>query len=279
MPERFSRRSVEVLENREIATGHFVTTLGDAQMAALSRPGQFFQVRLRNGAGPFLPRPFSMFDWYRDDSGSVAGFKILYKVVGEGTSRLSRLAVGDSVALTGPLGNEFEMPGEGRRVLMVAGGIGVAPFLALARACVESGVHGERMELLYGARTAGHLVALDEFRQLGVGVTAATDDDSGPRRASALALLEERLATFSGDDRPVVYAAGPTAMLEVLSRLCRRLELDAQVSLEARMICGFAVCNSCAVRVISPDSEQGWEYKLVCRDGPVFNACSLYVDR
>ena len=278
MPERFARESVKIISNREVAPGHFVTTFADAEMAAASDPGQFYQVRLKGRGGPFLPRPFSIFDWHRDGAGEPAGFKILYKVVGQGTTGLSKLSPGETVAVTGPLGNTFEMPREGQELIMVAGGIGVGPFMALARKCVESGMSPERIELLYGAQRSDLLVAVDDFRELGIEVVTATDDGSGGRQATAPALLAERLDAAKGADEPAIVAAGPMGMLDALVLFCRERGITAQLSLEARMICGIAVCNSCAVRVRAPEAEDGWDYKLVCRDGPVFSSAALWVD-
>ena len=277
MAKKLTRQSVEVIENRKIAPGHFVMSLGDAEMAEAALPGQFFQVRLKGRGAPFLPRPFSIFDWSPGEGGRITGFRILYKVVGSGTKGLSHLGAGDRVAVTGPLGNSFEMPEGRERVAMVAGGIGVAPFLAFARNCIEAGFAPENIELLYGAQRAEFLVAVDEFRDLGIEVITATDDGSAGRRTTALGLLEERLAD-SGEGDLTVYSAGPTAMLNALALFCNHRGIPAQLSLEARMICGFGVCNSCAVKVVSPESEGGWDYKLVCRDGPIFQAESLYIE-
>lgn len=277
MPERFAKTSVAVLSNERVAPGHFVTTFADREIAGKSGAGQFYQVRLKGANAPFLPRPFSIFDWHRDDRGEVAGFKILYKVVGQGTEALSGLAGGDAVAITGPLGNTFEVPGLDTQVLIVAGGIGIAPFPAFVRTCLESAVPAERIKVLYGARSQQLLVAVDAFEALGVEVSTATDDGSSGVRGTAAGLLEDEIARC-GPDGALVYGSGPTAMLEALTVFCRRRGVRAQLSLEARMVCGIAVCNSCAVRVISDKDKDGWDYKLVCRDGPVFNADALYVE-
>ena len=96
MPERFAKLSVPVTANECVAPGHHVTTFGDAEMGGAALPGQFFQIRLTGPGAPFLPRPLSIFDWDIDDAGGVVGFKVLYKVVGEGTTCLSKLESGDT---------------------------------------------------------------------------------------------------------------------------------------------------------------------------------------
>lgn len=276
MPERFAKLSVPVTANECVAPGHQVTTFGDAEMAVGALPGQFFQIRLSGPAAPFLPRPLSIFDWDLDDAGRPVGFKVLYKVVGEGTTCLSVLEPGETVAATGPLGNSFELPEVAARSLLVAGGIGIAPFKAFVVRCIAQGADPTEIELLYGARTKELLVCVEDFEALGVRVHTVTDDGSSGRAGTAVGLLEERLV--EGCLPPRIYASGPTPMLLALAALCRRRDIEAQVSLEARMICGIALCNSCAVRVVSQKDPEGWEYKLVCREGPVFNARSLYVE-
>jgi len=116
---------------------------------------------------------------------------------------------------------------------------------------------------------------VDEFASLGVKVSLATEDGTAGRRGTALDLLREH--TVGGADDVVVYSSGPERMLEALARLCREEGIRGYLSLEARMACGVGVCNSCAVRVRSEEDEEGWIYKLVCRDGPVFSAERLYV--
>ena len=176
MADRFAKISVPVLANEKVAPEHYVTTLGDGEIGRRTRPGQFYQVRLKGHGAPFLPRPFSIFDWSSDALGEVTGFKILYRVVGRGTAALSMLAPGDEVAVTGPLGNTFSIPEPGKRVILAAGGIGIAPFMAFVRASIDKGVSPKDIELAYGARTRSLVVAADAFAALGVDVGFATDD-------------------------------------------------------------------------------------------------------
>ncbi len=277
MADRFVKISVPVLANEQVALGHYVMTLGDAEMGRMTRPGQFYQVRLKGSGAPFLPRPFSIFDWSLDASGEVTGFKILYRVVGRGTEALSALAPGDEVAVTGPLGNTFSIPEPGKRVILAAGGIGIAPFMAFVRASIDRGVSPEHISVAYGARTRALIVAADVFEALGVEVSFATDDGTLGVKGTTLDLLERCIG--AGDAGEVaIYASGPTPMLEAVALFCRARGIQGELTLEARMVCGVAVCNSCAIRVISPDDPDGWQYKLVCRDGPVFAARSLYVE-
>jgi dihydroorotate dehydrogenase electron transfer subunit len=273
---KYTRDAVRVAANKPVAPDHYAMTLLDAEMAEGTSPGQFFQVRLKGPGAPYLPRPFSIYDWHLDENGRKAGITILYKVVGTGTAALSRLDAGDEVALTGPLGNAFGDPEGADSILILAGGIGIAPFLTLVRSLLEKGVPKDSVSLLYGARTASLIIEEERFRDLGIGVEIATDDGTAGARGTVMELLG-RHCSIVPPKRMFVYASGPMPMLNVVSLFCAGRGIRGEVTLEARMICGVGVCNSCAVAVKSPKAPDGWEYKLVCRDGPVFSASSLYL--
>ena len=274
--KKYARESVPVVANVKVAEGHYAMTLGDAEMAQEAQPGQFFEVRLKGPGAPFLPRPFSIYDWQIEKDARKSGFKILYKVVGKGTEALSQLKPGDTVAVTGPLGNTFSSPDAAKSIMILAGGIGIAPFLALIRRSIADGARPEAFHLLYGARTASLIVEEKPFVELGVAMEVATDDGTRGVRGTVMDLLA-RHCELVGPDEIRAYASGPTPMLNVLALFCEKRGIRCELSLEARMICGIGVCNSCAVAVTSDKAPDGWEYKLVCRDGPVFEAQALYL--
>lgn len=276
MPEttKYARNDVRVLSNDEVAPEHFLITLADHEMASTAHAGHFFQVRLTGSDAPYLPRPFSIYDWHEDDSGRRTAVKLLYKVVGKGTSALSRLKAGDTVAVTGPLGNTFTLPTPDKIALVAAGGIGIASFLSLLKEALAAGYPAKQFHLLYGARCQSLLVEHERFAELGASVEVITDDGSCGIRGNVLDLVRKRARGLS-KEAFTVYASGPTPMLDAVGRYCQEHGINGELTLEARMICGFGACNSCAVAVKSPKAPDGWEYKLVCRDGPVFSAESL----
>lgn len=273
---KYTRNDVGIVSNEEVAPEHFLVTLADEEMAAAARPGQFFQLRLTAGDAPYLPRPFSMYDWHEGDSGRRTAVKLLYKVVGKGTAALSRLKTGDTVAVTGPLGNTFSVPARGKTALVAAGGIGIASFLGLLKEALATGYPAERFRLLYGARCQSLLVERERFAELGASVELITDDGSCGVRGNVLDLLRKHVDGLSRGSF-TVYASGPTPMLDAIARYCQDNRISGELTLEARMICGFGACNSCAVPVKSPKAPDGWEYKLVCKDGTVFSAESLWL--
>ena len=279
MPEakKYTNDSVVVISNECVAAEHYCMTLGEPRMAQEARAGQFFQVRLKGEGAPFLPRPFSIYDWREDDSGRRVAFDILYKVVGKGTAALSRLRAGDKVAVTGPLGNTFTLPERGKTALVAAGGIGIASFLTVLREWIGSGLPVKDFRLLYGARCRSLLVEERKFAALGAGVEVITDDGSCGVRGTVLDLVKRHVERGAAGEF-VIYASGPMPMLEAVARYCQEKGIRGELTLEARMICGFGVCNSCAAAVKSDKAADGWDYKLVCRDGPVFSAESLWLE-
>ena len=228
-------------------------------------PGQF--VMLSPGAvgaaprsDPLLPRPMAVF---RERAGAGgAEIEILYKRSGRGTQLLSEAVAGDAVAVVGPLGRGFETEAHAGRALLVAGGTGIASVFELARRERDR----RPVDVLLGARSAGDLMAVDDFAALDVGLGIATEDGSRGERGLVTALLEKHLA--DGGDA-TVYSCGPTPMMERCAAIAEERGVRCFVSLENTMACGFGVCLGCA----APHRRGG--YALVCREGPVFDGADV----
>lgn len=242
-------------------------TLEAPGIARAARPGQFVMLQVHGGRDPLLRRPMSV---CRAPGASRRRVEILYKVVGEGTRRLSRQPVGVRLAALGPLGNGFRLPagrrgGEEPPPLLVAGGVGIAIFPFLAEALRA---RGARPLLLYGARTSRDLVGLDLFRSRGVDVRLATEDGSRGTKGFVTALLEPLLG--GAGPRPAIFACGPTPMLRAVGALALERGAPCQLALESQMPCGIGVCLGCVVAC--PGDASGPIYRRVCTEGPVFEA-------
>jgi len=266
-----------VVAHERMACDTYRMKLRCPEIARRVLPGQFFMVRPATESDPLLGRPFALFDVF-EEGGAPAGVEFGYLVVGKLTSEMARWRPGDEARIWGPLGNGFPTPPTGR-LLMVAGGIGQTPFLAVAREALGLRRYGrparrfeekpERVTLLYGVRSAEHLAGLSDFRMDGLTVRVSTDDGSAGRHGFVTGLLEEELSA----DRPAaVYCCGPEPMMRAVADRCAKAGVPCWLSLESPMACGFGACFSCVVKVKTDD---GWDYRRSCVEGPVFRAEGL----
>jgi NAD(P)H-flavin reductase len=195
---------------------------------------------------PFLPRAFSVLRSHEDGR-----LEFLFENVGPGTRRLCELRAGDGLWLLGPLGVGFRAPEEGRRPLLVGGGVGIAPL------AIWQDVLGA--PALLGFRDALHAVGADLLDSPRV----ATDDGSVGHHGLVTELLREEI-----DSEVTVYACGPPPMLEAVRALCSEAGVPAQLALESGMACGYGACFGCVV-----PTRNG--YVRLCVDGPVLDAGDL----
>jgi dihydroorotate dehydrogenase electron transfer subunit len=215
----------------------------DGPTDALTHAGQFANIRID---GMYLRRPFSIVDW---DSG---GFVILYKIVGEGTRKLSNIPIGRTLDVMLGLGNGFDMT-VSRAPLLIGGGVGVPPLYALAK---RFAVNNITPTALLGFASKYDIILADELRGLGCKVIVTLETD-GQRVTDR---LDEAAA-----DRDFYYACGPEGMLRAVKRQC---PLPGQLSLETRMACGVGLCRGCTRETLAGG-------KRICVDGPVFNKEAL----
>jgi NAD(P)H-flavin reductase len=219
-------------------------------------PGQFAMLAAAEGWGggeqqrPLLPRAFSIAR--RSDGES----HFLLEDVGPGTRRLCELRAGERLWVLGPLGRGFYAPPQGRRAILIGGGVGIAP-LAILQDVLQAPA-----TVLLGFR--------DRARAQGAalldGARVATDDGSSGHHGLVTDLLA---AGLQRDPEAVVYACGPAGMLEGVRALCAASDTPAQLALEAGMACGFGACFGCVV------PRRGGGYLRVCVDGPVIDAAEL----
>lgn len=249
-----------VIERRALSPDASLLVLRSGFLASTMRPGQFTMVRIPEAEGLLLRRPYS----FCDADPARERFSLLVKEVGPGTRALARLSEGTEVDCLGPLGSEFEMPAAERRPVIVAGGVGIAPFVAFCRALRGA---GRDATVLLGGRTAHDLYLREEFEALGMNVRCTTEDGSFGDKGLVTSLLEEELRGV-----PVqLYSCGPTPMLVKVAEIARRYGAPHQVSLERRMGCGMGCCLGCVVYTT--------EYVRCCTEGPVFDADAIQWQR
>jgi dihydroorotate dehydrogenase electron transfer subunit len=209
-------------------------------------------------------RPFSVADVVEDR------IALAFIVVGKGTSKMAEMVPGLAVPLLGPLGRPFDFREPSKRHVMVAGGIGSAPFPLLARVLEEADPDAERVVLL-GGRTEGHLYCLERFRELGCDVRLATDDGSAGHHGLVTDLLDPLLT----EPGARLYACGPTPMFRTLAARLEGHDIACEISVEPIMACGFGACYGCVVPV---REGEGFSYVKSCQEGPTFDIRSLRMD-
>ena len=270
-------------------------------------------IRLAGCNDPILGRPLALYDVADNADGEPDALDVVYLMVGKMTRRLAALEPGAKLEIWGPLGNGFPAQ-QTEHLIMVAGGIGQTPFLALAREylglrrygdpprggdCPDSCGHrrealvgkngtvplnpttaprsvprAKKITLCYGVRSAEYLAGVEDFRSLGVDVRLATDDGSLGHRGLVTELIEP--AAKSSADPCRLVCCGPEPMLKAAAGVALRLNLPCQVSLETPMACGMGICFSCAAKI--RDGRGGWDYRRTCVEGPIFNAADVEFD-
>lgn len=215
------------------------------------RSGQFVDIVV---AGLYLRRPMSVAD------SSENSLTVLYKVIGEGTLRMTALKSGDKADVLTHLGNGFDLSAE--KPLLIGGGIGCAPLYQLAEDFNKAGL---RPQIVLGFKNAAEIYYRSEFERLG-DVRITTDDGSEGFFGNAVQYVKTAVqAEAMTFDR--YYACGPNVMLKAMKSYSQ----NGQLSLEARMGCGFGVCMGCSIKTVSG-------FKRVCKEGPVFDVSEVLFD-
>lgn len=261
----------EVLELERVGDDGVILSVRPEIPTPDVRASRFFMLRHEDPRSPAIPRPFSL---YRQRGNEL---DFLIKVMGRGTRALAESRPGEKLRLIGPLGNGWPaLDGDGPPWVMLAGGVGSAPFyLAIEQAL--KGMDGrprcrkDQIALLFGAARRGLLYDVDAFRGFGVKVFTATDDGSDGLRGNVLQLLDELWTKGALPRECRLLACGPERMLEAVERLAHQRQLECWLSLETLMGCGVGICNGCPVPT-RPDGPLGkWPNAKCCVEGPVFS--------
>jgi dihydroorotate dehydrogenase electron transfer subunit len=240
-----------VISNLEISKNIYEMIIETKDIPNKTREGQFVNLYSKSEA-TLLPRPISICEVDRHNN----LLKLVYAVVGKGTTEFSIIKKGDKVEVMGPLGNGYNII-DCEESILVGGGVGVPPLVELAK-----NIKGKKTIYL-GFRTDTYLV--EELKKYG-DVHVATDDGSYGFNGTVIELMNQNNATGN-----IIYSCGPKPMLKALKEWAENKQISAQLSLEERMGCGFGACVGCVCK-IKANNEYGYTYKKVCKDGPIFDA-------
>ena len=214
------------------------------------QPGQFVQVEVPNSKSTYLRRPISIN--YVDYANNQLW--LLVRKAGEGTSSLMKLAENDVVNLMLPLGNGFTIfPGE--TMLLIGGGVGVAPLLYLGKKAKEAGAN---VKFLLGARTENDLLKLEQFEAVGDVFVSTENGGKGEK-----GFVTQHSVLNSGSFSRIA-CCGPMPMMKAVAKIAKDKSIECEVSLENVMACGLGACLCCV-----EDTVEG--NVCVCKEGPVFN--------
>ena len=243
----------EVIDIRFPVKGNYIIRLKSPENIPTVKPGNFAEIHINNSPDVFLRRPFSILDV--DYENRIISFYI--KVIGKGTKQLGNFNKGDNLSIIYPLGNSFTLPAKAKKVLMIGGGSGIAPFILLGKELLKNKIEAT---FLLGGRSKKDILLTNEFSKYG-DVLITTEDGS---------LGEKGLVT----DHPVfkspefnfdkIYTCGPDPMMKAIARIAKEKEVECEVSLENMMACGIGACLCCVTETIEGN-------KRVCMEGPVFN--------
>ena len=245
--------------------GYVLLKLTDNEPLPVIRAGQFVEIKVENSPPTFLRRPISV-NFVDEERNELW---LLVQVVGEGTRRLAALQVGDTLNVLFPLGNGFTPGTADERVLLVGGGVGIAPLLEYAKQLRQSGA---TPYLLLGGRSATNLLQLDLFRQYGEVYVTTEDGSMGERgfvtNHSVLTSCNNQQSTINYQLFQRISWCGPKPMMMAVARWAREHGVRCEVSLENLMACGLGACLCCVEKTVRGNV-------CVCKEGPVFDINEL----
>jgi dihydroorotate dehydrogenase electron transfer subunit len=234
----------------------FVQKIYAPDISAVMHPGQFLNIKVTETIYPLLRRPFSICDYDGDY------IYIMFNIFGEGTKMLAGKKIDDQLDILGPLGKGFNTEGDYDTAVIVAGGLGAAPFPALFRRL------GSRNIMTFiGGRSHK-----DVIKYKMINYYTATDDGSEGIKGNVIDLLNKNIDKLR-KDKIKIFACGPNAMLRALKEFCIEHNFNCEASTECAMACGFGICQGCPIE----STHEKDKYLLVCKDGPVFNVMDVII--
>ena len=250
--------SAPIISNTEVLPNIYLLQAQAPEIASLAYPGQYVMVRCGEGYDMPLRRPLGI---HRISKGGIA---LLFTVIGRGTEWLSQRKAGERVDLFGPLGKGFEIYPSSRNLLLVAGGVGVAPLMALAEHAKAKGL---KFKLVIGEKNAAKIYP-ERLLPSGIKPVVTTEDGSLGQKGMVTDVLPQLIPAADQ-----IFVCGPLPMYRAIAKMGSKLgNKPTQVLLETVLGCGVGACLSCSI-----ETRQG--RKLVCKDGPVFEFGDIIWDK
>lgn len=245
----------EILENICISDNNFLMRVLSTKAIKHSKAGQFFMLK----SNTYLRRPISLY--YMTDN----TLEFYYHIKGSGTKYISNLKSGDIINIQGPLGNGFDTNIENNNILLIAGGVGIAPMKLLIDKLLEK---NNKITFIAGGSNSGSVSILNFFNFDSINTFICTDDGSVGEKLNTVQKFRSIL-DYNKFDR--VYTCGPTIMMNLVSKIAIENNIECYASLENMMACGVNVCLGCSIKT-------NIGQKKVCYDGSVFNSKDLILE-
>jgi dihydroorotate dehydrogenase electron transfer subunit len=259
--------SVELAEKLILSGGLVKEKFRSGEIASRLKPGNFVHIRVSMYCDPLFRRAMSIHECDGDT------FTIFFRVVGKGTKILSQVREGETVDILGPLGNGFEQPLPGEKIIMVSGGTGLPPLHFFTRRLIDNNAFADdNILFLCGISSSVDSPLVNDAESLGVPCRISSDDGCIGYRGFVTDLLVDELDKADIANTRV-YSCGPDNMLRAVSELCRKRGVRCQVSLEGHMPCGIGTCLGCVVQ----SSESDTEFRRICKEGPVFDSDEVVI--
>ena len=254
-----NQTSATITAIRDLGAGYFHLETTCPEIAQQAQPGHFINVRCES---VLLRRPLAVF------SVDASTIGIFFKACGKGTSWLSQRRAGDQINIVGPLGKGLFEENNAKRVILVAGGVGLAPLYFYLQYNQKSPA---KKILFYGARNAQTVFFQNELLDMADESYFVTEDGSLGEKGLVNEELRRFYLTEEPQDGDVVMTCGPNAMIKTIISFAESENLPCQVSLESYMGCGCGVCLSCVIPAADPNQE-GESYFRLCTEGPVVDS-------
>jgi len=283
----------KIILNEKLKGNSWHMVIETSQISLKAKPGQFIMVRITENNDPLFRRPFSIFKQFKIGQNSW-GLEIVYKIVGRGTKLMSKLRSGDKLDIIGPLGHGFEWDKDKKTHILIGGGTGIVSLFMLGEEISKESKKSDiNLNIFIGANNKDSVILEEEFNKLNARVRVSTDDGSYGYHGLVTDMLVDTFEKGEISTNCTIYGSGPEPMLKKLAHICKKYNIEGQVSIERHMMCGFGACLSCVCKIdplriskkrdlnssyihIVPGNNFG--YALVCKDGPVFNIEEVIFD-
>ncbi|RUA05661.1 MAG: dihydroorotate dehydrogenase electron transfer subunit [Fusobacteria bacterium] len=244
----------KIIENINIADNYYLMRVEGIEIPKHSNPGQFFMLQCKDEAR-VLRRPISL----HNIDGNIIEF--YYEALGKGTKEFTKLKTGETINIQGPLGTGFDLEIKDKNVVVIGGGMGMAPIKYLIKKLNGT----NKVTFIGGGRNSNAIKITDRFNFENLEKKLVTDDGSVGEKGNTVDLLKELLHENKID---IIYTCGPHKMMEAVARVAEENDIRCQISLEERMACGIKACVGCSIL-----TKNGM--KKVCHDGPVFESTDI----